>query len=117
MKQSEYGKLNMHDLAKGGIVALLTAAITSLLQTFESGRLPNKEQLIAALIAGISAAMAYLIKNMGTNNQDEFLKKNVVHADAAVTEPTPAPGTPTPPTSQPSNSPGGDTPPVPPIKP
>ena len=103
MKQSGYGKLNMHDLAKGGIVALLTALLTSLLQVLQSGHLPDKGQLIAALIAGVTAALAYVVKNLATNNQDELLKKNVVHADAAVTEPapTPAPNNPTPTTTNP----------------
>ena len=117
MKNAGFGKINIHDLLKGGVVALFMAFLTSLLQVFESGHLPDSSQLLAALIAGITAFLAYIGKNLITNNQDELLKKNVVHADAAVTEPTPAPGTLTPPTSQPSNSPGGDTPPVPPIKP
>ena len=56
--------------------------------------------------------LSALLSMFGVKDENE-----VVYADAAVTEPTPAPGTPTPPTSQPSNSPGGDTPPVPPIQP
>lgn len=100
MKNSGLGKLNLHDLAKGGIVALLSAAITSLIQILESGHLPDKDQLIAALIAGITGALAYLIKNLGTNNQAVLLKKNV---DA----PTPAPNNPTPATSNPDKPRGG----------
>lgn len=100
MKKSGYGKLNLHDLAKGGIVALLSAAITSIIQILEPGHLPDKDQLISALIAGVTGALAYLIKNLGTNNQDELLKKN---AEA----PTPAPNNPTPTTSNPDKPRGG----------
>lgn len=100
MKNSGIGKLNLHDIVKGGVVALLTALLTSLLQVLQSGHLPDKGQLIAALISGITAALAYIVKNLVTNNEDQLLRKNTE-------APTPAPNNPTPATSNPDKPRGG----------
>lgn len=72
---SEFLKINLKDLGKGFIVAALTAVVTGVYTSIQSGTLPDLATLktigMTALLAGIS----YLCKNLLTNSNDELLKK------------------------------------------
>lgn len=76
MKFSDFFKLNARDLAKGILLAFITAIVTAVTQTVSNGGLPTLPQLKGAALVGLSAAIAYLIKNLLTNNEDEFFKKD-----------------------------------------
>lgn len=67
--------LNSKDWIKGLVVAVLTAVITVVYSTIQTGTLVLDWKAIS--IAGISAALAYITKNLLTNSSDEFLTKEV----------------------------------------
>lgn len=72
--KSEFLKLDMKDFIRGLLVAVLTAALIALQPIVERGTLPTLEELKAIGILGLSAGIAYLIKNLVTNKNDELLK-------------------------------------------
>ena len=65
--------LNSKDWIKGLVVAILTAVITVVYSTIQTGTLVLDWKAIS--IAGISAALAYITKNLLTNSNDEILTK------------------------------------------
>lgn len=75
--KSSYLTLNLKDLLKGFVVAFLSSALTALLVVFENSALPTLDELQKAGIVGLTAGLSYLVKNLFTNNQDEFLKSDV----------------------------------------
>ena len=72
---SEFLKLDSADLWKGLIVAVFAAIATTLLPVLQSGALPVIADLKAAGITGLTAGVAYLLKNVLTNSNGEPLKK------------------------------------------
>lgn len=73
--KSSFLKLDTQDLVKGFAVAFLSAALTGLVATLDSGALPTLAELKQAGIVGLTAGLSYLLKNLLTNSQDELLKK------------------------------------------
>lgn len=73
--KSSFLNLNTQDLVKGFIVAFLSAALTGLVATLDSGALPSLVELKQAGVVGLTAGLSYLLKNLLTNSQDELLKK------------------------------------------
>ena len=65
--------LNSRDWIKGLVVAVITAIITVVYNTIQAGALVLDWKAIS--IAGISAALAYITKNLLTNSQDQLLTK------------------------------------------
>lgn len=70
---STYLSLNKKDFIKGLVVAILTAIVTVLYNTIETGSLEFNIKSI--VISALSAALAYIMKNALTNSDDQFLKK------------------------------------------
>lgn len=64
--------LNKADFIKGLIIAVLTSVLTILYNTVQTGSLTFDWKAIAT--AASSAALAYILKNLLTNSNDEFLK-------------------------------------------
>lgn len=73
--KSSFLKLDTQDLVKGFVVAFLSAALTGLVATLDSGALPTLPELKQSIIVGLTAGLSYLLKNLLTNSQDELLKK------------------------------------------
>jgi EamA domain-containing membrane protein RarD len=73
MKSSIF-TLNKADFLKGLIIAVITAVITILYNTVQVGSLSFDWKAIST--AAASAALAYIMKNLLTNSDDEFLKKD-----------------------------------------
>jgi hypothetical protein len=71
---SQFFNLNLKDLAKGAIVAIISAVVTAIIPVIESGTLPTIEQLKAAGWMALTAGVSYLLKNLFTNSDDSFLK-------------------------------------------
>lgn len=65
--------LNKSDFLKGLIIAVLTAVITVAYNTVQTGTLAFDWKAIST--AAASAALAYIMKNLLTNSDNEFLKK------------------------------------------
>lgn len=74
MKISEYLKINVFDLTKGLIVASLTAIIVLISDTISAGTWTFNWTNIWQ--TGVAAAVAYLMKQLVTNNQGELLQKD-----------------------------------------
>ena len=73
---SNFLSLNLKDFLKGLIVTVFTAFIAYLQTVISSGTFDNFD-LKTVGTATMSATIAYLTKNSLTNNQGEFMKKNV----------------------------------------
>ena len=71
---SGFFKLNLQDIIKGFAVAALAAIGTALLPVLDSGTLPTLAQLATAGAAGLTAGLAYIIKNLFTNSDGEIAK-------------------------------------------
>jgi hypothetical protein len=74
MKQSKFLGLNVSDAVKGVITAFLSAALLTLYNIIVSGW-PTSAELLDAARVGIAAAAGYILKNLLTNSDDQFLKK------------------------------------------
>lgn len=74
--KSNFMNLNIFDILKGFFVAVITAILTTILNLLQTGSdilsLDWKSILSVALTAGI----AYIVKNLMTNNKDEILRKD-----------------------------------------
>lgn len=66
MKQSNFLAINWADVAKGFIVAAITAAVAGISQSLEAGSFPSLVQLKTSALVGLAAGLSYLIKNFFT---------------------------------------------------
>jgi hypothetical protein len=73
--KSSFLRLNTSDLVKGFVVAFLSASLTGIINTLDSGALPLLSELKQAGIVGLTAGLSYLLKNLLTNSEDELMKK------------------------------------------
>lgn len=73
--KSKLFTLDTRDLINGLIVAFLTAIITGILEIMGNDAVFNWVTLKPVLIAGISAALAYLLKSFSTNSHNQLFTK------------------------------------------
>ena len=69
---SSFLNLNKRDVINGFIVAFLATAIIGSVEALEAGQLPSIEIIKNDAILGIKAAVAYLLKNLFSNNAGTF---------------------------------------------
>jgi hypothetical protein len=69
---SSFLNIDLKDLGKGLIVAVLTSVLTIVYNTVESGSLTFDWKLIAT--TAITTGLGYLLKNLLTNSQGETFK-------------------------------------------
>ena len=79
MNESKFLKLNLKDLAKSAIIAGLTVVVTGAITilsaiTDATGQLPTLEDFCKLLISGLIAGGIYLLKNLLSNENNQFLK-------------------------------------------
>lgn len=67
-------KLDIKDLSKGLILAVLTSVVTIISTTIEAGSLTFNWPLIGKV--ALVSALGYLTKNLFTNNKGEFAAKD-----------------------------------------
>jgi hypothetical protein len=72
MKRSKLLRLGKNDYVKGLIVAVITAVLAALYQTLKTGYVISYKEV--ATVSAISA-IGYILKNLGTNENGEILKK------------------------------------------
>lgn len=72
--KSKFLTLDTKDAINGFVVAFLSAALTAVLATLDSGTLPTLAELKSAGIIGLTAGLSYLIKNVLTNSNGELVK-------------------------------------------
>jgi len=65
--------LNLADAGKALLLAFLTAVLLGIIPVLESGTLPTLSQLGGLAIAGLAAALAYLVKNVFTSSTGKLL--------------------------------------------
>lgn len=74
--KSNFLSLNLKDLIKGFVVAVSMAILTAVYTAIEAGNLAfTWEFFKPVLITGLGAGIAYLLKNLFTNSQDQMLMK------------------------------------------
>jgi hypothetical protein len=74
-KQSSFLTVHWKDFVKGFFISFLTAFLTTVVQMLQDGSIPTLGEFRGAGIAGLTAGLAYVIKNWLTNSNDQLLKK------------------------------------------
>jgi hypothetical protein len=78
--KSNFLTLNWKDFSRGLLIAFLTAVLTGVINMLDAGAVFTWVTIKPVLIAGISAALSYLLKCLATNSQDQLLKREPVMA-------------------------------------
>jgi hypothetical protein len=71
---AKFLSLDERDALKGAIVAAGTSVLTALVTALNAGQLPAVADLKTIGLAGLSAGIAYLVKNFLTNSKNELAK-------------------------------------------
>lgn len=75
MAASKFLGLNVSDAVKGVFMAFVAAILTAIYAAISDGDWPSKAELIDSLRVGLTASLAYVLKNLFTNSDGEVLKK------------------------------------------
>jgi hypothetical protein len=78
--KSKFLNLDWKDLSRGLLIAFLTAVLTGVINLLDTGAVFTWVTLKPVLIAGISAALSYLLKCLATNSQDVMFKREPVRS-------------------------------------
>ena len=73
--KSKFLTLEWKDFLRGLLIAFLTAVITGVINILDAGTVFTWITIKPVLIAGISAALSYLLKCLATNSQDQMFKR------------------------------------------
>jgi hypothetical protein len=73
--KSKIFTLDSRDLINGLIVAFLTVLLTGIIEILGNGGVFDWQSLKPVIIAGISAALSYLLKNLVTNSHNQLFTK------------------------------------------
>ena len=73
--KSKFLTLDWKDFSRGLLIAFLTAVLTGVINILDAGAVFSWVTLKPVLIAGISAALSYLLKCLATNSQDQMFKR------------------------------------------
>jgi hypothetical protein len=73
--KSKFLTLDWKDFSRGLLIAFLTAVLTGVINILDTGAVFTWVTLKPVLIAGISAALSYLLKCLATNSQDQMFKR------------------------------------------
>ena len=73
--KSKFLSLDWKDFSRGLLIAFLTAVITGVINILDAGAVFTWITIKPVLIAGISAALSYLLKCLATNSQDQMFKR------------------------------------------
>jgi hypothetical protein len=73
--KSKIFTLDWRDLLNGLIIAVLTVLLTGIIDILGNGAVFDWIHIKPVLIAGISAACAYLLKSISTNSRNQLFTK------------------------------------------
>jgi len=73
--KSKLFRLDWRDVATGLLIAFLTAFLTGVIELLQKRTVLDWSTIKPVLIAGICAALAYLIKSFASNSQDKLLTR------------------------------------------
>lgn len=72
---SPFLTLNLKDFLKGLLVAVLTAVVTIIYNTVQASSLAFDWKAIGTV--ALASAIGYIVKNLFTNSNNEFFKKEI----------------------------------------
>jgi len=73
---SGLGTLHISDFLKSLLLAALTNVLLGLYTVIQSGYFPTHDDWVTMLKSTIAIVISYLLKNLGTNNTGQLLKKD-----------------------------------------
>lgn len=73
--KSKFLTLDWKDFSRGLLIAFLTAVLTGVINILDAGAVFTWVTMKPVLIAGVSAALSYLVKCLATNSQDQMFKR------------------------------------------
>lgn len=73
--KSRFLTLDWKDFSRGLLIAFLTVVLTGVINILDTGAVFTWVTLKPVLIAGVSAALSYLLKCLATNSQDQMFKR------------------------------------------
>lgn len=78
--KSKFLTLDWKDFSRGLLIAFLTAVLTGVINILDTGAAFTWGTIKPVLIAGISAALSYLLKCLATNSQDQMFRREPVYS-------------------------------------
>ena len=72
--KSKFLTLNTRDIVKALILTFITALLTGIYQLMQVGTLLTWDALKPIVVSSIATVIGYLLKNVLTNSNDEFMK-------------------------------------------
>ncbi|MCE5348284.1 MAG: hypothetical protein LLG13_18615 [Bacteroidales bacterium] len=78
MMKSKLGTLDIRDILHGIIMAFLTTLLTGIIDTLQKGAVFDWPSVRLMLIAGISAALSYLLKCLASNSNNQLFTREPV---------------------------------------
>lgn len=76
--KSQFLSLDSKDFLKGLVLSVLSAVVTVLYTSIESGNLTFDFKAIG--MVALSTALGYIVKNLLTNSKDQLLKTEPKHS-------------------------------------
>jgi len=73
--KSKFFTLDWKDFSRGLLIAFLTAVFSGVIELLDTGSIFTWLTMKPVLIAGISAALSYLLKCLATNSQDQMFRR------------------------------------------
>jgi hypothetical protein len=73
--KSKFGTLDTRDFLNGLLIACLASLIDGIIKILNSGAVFDWPHLKPVMIAGISAALSYLLKSLATNSHNQLFRK------------------------------------------
>ena len=75
MKKSKFLSLTAIDFIKGLILSVLSVVVSAIYEITQTGNMPTMQQWNSIATMAFCAFISYLIKNIFTNSNDKFLKR------------------------------------------
>ncbi|MDO9341594.1 MAG: hypothetical protein Q7T72_13865 [Bacteroidales bacterium] len=73
--KSKFFTLDYRDILNGILIAFVAALLDGIIKILDSGAVFEWPTIKPVLIAGISAALSYLLKNLLTNSRNQMFRK------------------------------------------
>jgi len=73
--KSKLFTLDYRDILNGLLIVFVAALLDGIIKILESGAVFEWPSLKIVLIAGISAALSYLLKSLATNSRNQLFRK------------------------------------------
>jgi hypothetical protein len=72
---SSFFKLNLADILKGCVVAILAAVLQAVIPILNNGGFPDWPTMQGILYSSVAAGLAYLLKNWFSNSDGKMFSK------------------------------------------